>query len=146
MDPQKCQNYFIVNEKKYYTGTEFKIKYMGDVVDAVFVCVHFSDTFGINIVYRLKHNGQQWHTPIPMFQKDFVCITGAVDIETKMPQTKHMRDRDIPGLALGWTWYIFLMAIVTIFKDNVGLWILISVIFFSWRAKKIKEEGTYIEW
>ena len=142
MDQSKCVNYFIVSGKKYYTGTMFKVKNMGDVVDAVFVCTYFASH--VNIVYKI--NGTQYFTPIQMFKNMFVCVTNAVDNETQTPQTKHMRDRDIDGLSLGWLWYIFLMALATIFKENIALWILISVVFFSWRYNKIQKEGTYIEW
>ena len=142
MDYSKCVNYFIVNDKKCYTGTCFKVKEMGQVVDAVFVCTYFaSHTY---IVYKIQ-DGKRF-VPISMFPKYFVCLTNAVDSETKMPKTKKVRDRDINGMALGWMWYIFLMAIATIFKDNIGLWILISVVFFSWRSNKIQKEGAYIEW
>ena len=142
MDLSKCVNNFVVDGKKYYTGTCFKVKELGGVVDAVFVCTYYaSRTY---IVYKVP-NGQRFSPP-SVFCKDFVCLTNTVDNAVQMPKTKHMRDRDINGLPLGWLWYIFLMAISTIFKDAIGLWILISVVFFSWRAKKIQEEGTYIEW
>lgn len=142
MDLSKCVNYFVMDGKKYYTGTGFKVKEYGNIVDAVFVCTYYaSHTY---IVYKIP-NGRRF-VPVSMFPRDFVCFTNTVDNETQMPQTKHMKDSDINGLPLGWLWYIFLMAISIIFKDAIGLWIFISVVFFSWRAKKIKEEGTYIEW
>lgn len=144
MDQSRCVNYFIVDGNKYYTGTVFKVKYMGKIVDAVFVCTYFASH--VYIVYKIKDCGTQYNTPVDMFKDKFVCIAGVVDNETKVPQTKHKRDRDVDGLAIGWLWYVFLMAIATIFKENIGLWILISVVFFSWRNEKIKKEGTYIEW
>ena len=62
-----------------------------------------------------------------------------------LPIIKTKKDFQIDGLFLGWMWYIFLMLISVIFNGAIGLWILISIVFFSWRAKKIKREGTYIE-
>lgn len=147
MDQRRCVNYFIVDGKKYYTGTVFKTKHYGD---AAFVCAY--DLRGtqymnhVYVIYKLVSTGGERWTPAEMFQNEFVCITGAVDNEAKMPQTKHLKDSQIDGLALGWLWYIFLMAIATIFKANIGLWILISVVFFTWRHNKIQEEGTYIDW
>lgn len=142
MDQSKCMNFFVIDGKRYYTGTVFIAREMGKEVEAVFVCTYFaSHTY---IVYKI--NGCQRMTPIQMFKDKFVRISGAVNNETKMPQTKHLRDRDIDGVALGWLWYVFLMAIATIFKEAIGLWILISVVFFSWRSNKIQKEGTYIEW
>lgn len=142
MDQSKCINYFIVDGKKYYAGTVFIAKEMGKEVGAVFVCTYFASH--VYIVYKI--DGKQRMTPVQMFKDKFIRISGVVDNETKMPQTKHMRDFDINGMAIGWLWYIFLMAISFIFKDCIGLWILISVVFFSWRNNKIQKEGTYIEW
>ena len=144
MDMRRCVDYFMIDEKKYYTGTVFKTKHYGD---AVFVCTYYPEHMkGAHIVYKVMSTGGERWTPIDMFKNEVMCITGAVDNATEMPRQKRMRDRDIDGMALGWLWYIFLMAISTIFKDAIGLWILISVVFFSWRANKIQKEGTYIEW
>lgn len=142
MDQSKCVNYFVVDGKKYYAGTVFKVKEMGEIVDATFVCTYFVSH--VNIVYTIK--GKRHLVPIQMFKDKFVCITNNTNLEAQTPKTKHIRDRDINGMALGWLWYIFLMALSAIFKDCIGLWILISVVFFDWRNKKIQKEGTYIEW
>lgn len=142
MDQSRCVNYFIVNGKKYYTGTVLAVKELGEIVEAVFVCTYL--TKYTQIVYKIK--GKTYFTEISLFMRRLVGITNAVNNEAYTPQTKHLKDSDINGLPLGWLWYIFLMAIATIFKENIGLWIFISVVFFNWRSKKIKKEGTYIEW
>ena len=46
------QDYFIVDGKKYHTGTVLKVKYMGEVVDAVFVCTNLANY--TNIVYKIN--------------------------------------------------------------------------------------------
>ena len=144
MDKRRCVDHFFVDGKKCYTGTVFKTKWDGD---AVFVCVYYPQYMhGVHIVYRVLSTNTQWMTPIEMFRDKFVCVTDAVDDRTKMPQTKHVKDSQIDGMALGWMWYIFIMAIVTIFKGQIIWWILISVAFFTWRHNKIQKEGTYIEW
>lgn len=48
---------------------------------------------------------------------------------------------NINGLFIAWIWYIFIMAISTIFYDRIGLWILVTCIFLSYRKKKLKEAG-----
>ena len=56
---------------------------------------------------------------------------------------KHVpNDVEINKLFLGWIWYIFLMIVASIFKDQVIGWIFISFFFFRWR-KKVKDEETY---
>jgi hypothetical protein len=135
------ENYIVVNKTKYYTGTVFIIDFCGKVQEAAFVC-------SIPKTNRVlcKLSDKRWWINTDDFRKRIVDITNKVDPSVRMPVTKTMKDSEIDGLFIGWLWYIFLMAISTIFKDAIGLWIFISVVFFNWRAKKIKEEGTYIEW
>ena len=135
------QNYFVANGQKYYTGAVFIVNNMGKQEEASFICY---DTEHKKYAYKIKDC--VWYADPENFQKMFVSITNKTNNLTSVPATKTKKDRDIDGMFIGWVWYIFLMGISIIFKDIAGLWILISIIFFSWRAKKIKEEGTYIEW
>lgn len=135
------ENYFVINEKKYYTGTVFIVENMGKQVEASFICY---DTEHLRYVYKIK--GQIWRVTPEHFQQSFIFVTDKIDDKVHMPVTKTKKDMEIDGLFLGWLWYIFLMAVATIFKGNIVLWIVISIAFFNWRANKIKKEGTYIEW
>jgi hypothetical protein len=135
------QNYFLVNEKKYYTGTVFIVKDGLWEVEAVFVC--YSTNSG-DYVYRIKE--KTFFADYENFCRVFISVTDKRDERVRMPVQRALRDRDIENLPLGWIWYIFLMAISTIFHGNIILWIFISYVFFSWRKKKIEQEGTYIEW
>lgn len=135
------RNYFEHNGKMYYTGTVFIIKDMGKEAEAKFICY---DTDHAKYVYRI--NSCTWHVHEKWFRENFVMVTDKVDLNVHMPVVKKFKETEIDGLFLGWIWYIFLMLVSVIFKDAIGLWIIISVVFFSWRSKKIKEEGTYIEW
>ena len=47
----------------------------------------------------------------------------------------------IDGLLIAWIWYVFIMAVAVIFYDRIGIWILTSIVFFSYRNKKLKEAG-----
>lgn len=140
------RNYFEYNGKKYYTGTIFIMKVSKMLYEYTFV--------GYNVDYKAllckSANNQQARSLVPIwesvFNKNLVSITNKIDTSVHSPVEKKMKDTQIDGLFLGWMWYIFLMAVSTIFKDAIGLWILWSVVFFSWRKKKIKKEGTYIEW
>ena len=136
------QNYFVVDGKKYYTGTVFVIKDCnGRQTEAYFICY---DTDLRKYIYKTE--GCRWSSHDNFFWNRFVAVTDKVNNEISYPVAKVQKDLEIDGLFIGWVWYIFLMLISTIFKDAIGLWGLITVVFFSWRSKKIKEEGTYIEW
>ena len=135
------QDYCIVNGKRYNTGAVFIIDFNGKQREASFICCIPKTN-----MYRCKIDGTIWFITENDFQKKIVEITNKVDPSIRMPIAKIRKDTEIDGLFLGWLWYIFLMSISTIFYARIWLWILISVVFFDWRSKKIKEEGTYIEW
>ena len=135
------RNYFEINGKKYYTGTVFIVKRLGEQVEASFICydeVNARYIYKIGICTMLVYDAHFWNA--------FVSVTNKRDNSAHMPVVKQKRDLNIDGLFIGWVWYIFLMLISCIFKDVIGLWILISFVFFIWRSIKIKEEGKYIEW
>lgn len=50
-------------------------------------------------------------------------------------------EMNIDGMFIAWMWYVFIMAIGTIFKDNIAIWILTSIVFFNYRNRKLKEAG-----
>ena len=45
----------------------------------------------------------------------------------------------IDGIVEAWAWYIFIMllAIIFIFPWNLVSWVIASIVFFSWRNKKM---------
>lgn len=134
-------NNFQVNGKTYYTGTIFIINYLGKEAEASFICYDLEHSL---FIFQIKHLTCRAHDTY--FYNNFICATNKIDKSVRMPIIKKRKDFEINGLFIGWIWYIFLMLISIIFKDAIGLWIIISIVFFSWRSKKIKEEGTYVEW
>lgn len=141
MEKREFLNYFVWNGVKYYTGTVIIINDMGKQVEAPFVC--FDKTYNY-YVYKVG-DGQHMMRPA-QFEKAIVKVTDKRDAKVHMPVVKTLKDSEIDGLFLGWVWYIFLMAVSTIFKYNFLWWALISFGFFTMRADKIKKEGEYIEW
>jgi hypothetical protein len=133
-------NYFIYNGKKYYTGTVVVLKNGSNNVGS-FVCHNLDSD-----LYTFNMSGHRYHFRKNDFERCVVSITEKIDTTVRIPVQKTMKDSYISGMSLGWVWYIFLMAISTLFKGNICFWIMISILFFAWRRKKIKEEGTYYEW
>ena len=134
-------DYFEYNGVKYYTGTVLIVPYLSEKVEATFI--GHDET---NKLYVCKIKNFTIRYPETLFFNQIICITNTSDNSVHTPIQKVRNDSQISGLFIGWVWYIFLMAISTIFNDAIGLWIFISIVFFNWRSKKIKEEGTYIEW
>lgn len=140
------RNYFVYNGKQYYTGTIFIVNEYGKQIEAIFICYNVDTK---NYIYKVKNktiDGCRCIVYKKYFYDHLASITDKVDNTVRIPVEKRMKDSQIGGLFLGWMWYIFLMIISVIFKDAIGLWILWSVVFFRWRKKKIKKEGTYVEW
>ena len=133
-------NYFIYDGRKYYTGTVVKIK-SGMYDRGAFICHNLQND---TLVFQV--GGGRMHLPREAFLRKDVQITGEINKNVHMPVQKTFKDSDIEGLSLGWVWYIFLMAICTLFKGNIFYWIVISVLFFAYRKKVRKEKGTYYEW
>ena len=141
MKERQFRDYFIYNGKKYYSGTVIIVKERGQNVEASFICYDEDQNKYIYVINDCKH-----YVYPKFFEDVLVEVTDKVDGSVHMPQAKQKKDMKIEGLFEGWVLYIVLMAVSTIFVCNVGLWILWSYLFFSWRKKKIEEEGTYIEW
>lgn len=135
------ENFIVINGAKYCTGTVFMINFNGKVQEAAFIC-YITKT---NVVY-CKLKDANWFISADDFRSRIIEITNKFDSSVHMPHVYKKPEMEVDGLFIGWLWYVFLMAISTIFKDVIGLWILISVAFFSWRKGKLKEEGTYCEW
>lgn len=140
------RNYFIVNGNPYYTGTMFIINNYGKQVEATFICYNIDTGQYIYIMKNGKGNDCKCRVHEKYFYDHLISITNKVNQNACMPIEKRRKDSQIDGLFLGWMWYIFLMLISIVFKEALGLWIFISIVFFKWRSDKIKKEGTYIEW
>lgn len=142
------QDYFVYNGTKYYTGTEIMIlRYpCSDSIASDYAYFMFYDTDADLVWYKMRFTGQNRGCSMKAFLKYIGSITGNVNQNIHMPETKQLKDSQIPKLFIGWAWYIFLMCILFIFKDRFVYWGLLSFAFFNWRNKVIKEEGHYVEW
>lgn len=139
---QKLFDFFVHNGAVYHTGTILIINWNGKAKEVTFM---WYDSKTDKIKFRFDDSG--WSVLRPNdFYNSIIYITNRVDSSVHMPVVKTRKDWEIDGLFLGWIWYIFLMGISAIFKDALGLWLLISFVFFNWRSRKFKEEGTYLEW
>lgn len=142
------QNYFIYNGIKYYTGTEIiilKYPYNNPVFSDLAYFIYY-DVINDIYAYRLKLSNRIFIQHGQIFKNEFGGITGKVNSSIVVPQTKQLKDFQIPSLFIGWGWYIFIMSVGLIFNARIIIWIFTSIIFFNWRNKKIEEEGYYVEW
>ena len=141
------QRYFIYNNVKYPTGTEIIMRPLHrnskctQCEKAYFICFdEANDTF----VYRC--DGKQYFLHSNNFWRRFEGVTGTVNNNIQVPEMTRIKDFQITNLFFGWVWYIFIMIVLVLFKNAIFGWILISIIFFSWRHDVLKKEGYYVKW
>lgn len=135
------QNYFKLDGKKIYSQAVLIIRESGMEKEATFV---YYDTGRKK--YALKVGRQLTIMRDDMFNRCLISVTNKIDTSVQGPVLKKKKDSEINGLATGWLWYIVLMAMFSIFKQNIEIWIMLSFYFFWWRHDKIKKEGYYYEW
>lgn len=154
--------YFNYNGVMYYKGTVMLVRnYLGREEKVIFKhynsdnnlycycgCIRYDETY----MYEKQFYNSIISILEPKSFQELVDATwgntnmSANDVVKSIDNGNKLKDTQIDGLTLAWMWYIFLMAISLIFNARLGLWILISVIFFSYRSNKIKKEGSYYEW
>ena len=142
------RSYFYYNGNNYYAGTKMLVKdWNGDApIEVTFKCHNVDSN---DYVYTNMYGGDILMSSDLFYsriikiieQKDLTTLVNELEASGAFDQNT-IKDSQIDGLLLGWIWYIFLMAISTIFNDRIGLWILISIVFFGWRNAKRNSEAT----
>lgn len=144
----KAVNYFVYNGKRYYAGSEIKIRdsLYKDPVYNHLATFHYHDLEHDNYFYRMHNTGTTFVDKGDLFFKKLCGVSKEADGSIGAPQEKQLKDSQIPRLAIGWVWYIFIMLVSLIFNGRFVIWTIASIVFFRWRKEVIKEEGHYVEW
>jgi len=153
----KIENeYFEYKGQRYCAGTKFTMQKRNGydrwrVVEANFIgyvngnpnlfYVHYKDMNvkslrGADIYVHIKREEM----------KDAIIdiIYGNYHIEIES-RKRYCKDSDIPELVIGWPLYIFFMALATIFYKTIGAWIMLTIMFFTWRHHLKTKEYYYYE-
>lgn len=126
----KGLNWYLYYKEQYYdAGTKVKIqtKY-GDVVVATYIGYGRYDSVNI---YEFHHIIEVIEPIYYMPQK--VYSSKKTNIFTRTRSGSWQSHSEV---CLGLVWYIVVMIVATLFVDRIGLWVLITFIFFSWKGKK----------
>lgn len=139
------------NGKEYPSGTIFKIKptycsILGKEVNEATFVFYNTDThyFG----FKVGEQKQTW--PQEYLNIKIICATDKINYlyygrDKGYQRMACLKDSQIEGMSIGWSWYIFIMGIGIIFKDFAGLFVVGTIMFFIWRHIK-KKENSYYEW
>lgn len=146
------QDYFIYKGHKYNAGTIIKIRQYDSIAyrpyetEAIFIsCDPQKDK------YEFKAKGHTYYYPKSMFDNILLGVTNQLDTSCiSVPQEQYNqknknppleKELNVDGLLIAWIWYIFIMIIATIFNGNIVIWMVVSVVFFRYRNKKLREAG-----
>ena len=148
------QYYFMYNNNRIECGTILKFKlipnfdktYFGEEVTFLWYnskedvyWIMYSSFRGVNTRGIMGDNFKKFLIePTNKVNQYVIEQHEKVEENRKLTFSKELK---LDGMAYAWIWYIFLMGITTIFVGNIYYWIVISVIFFSYRERKIKEGG-----
>ena len=135
--------YFDYKGVRYYAGTKFKKRAYGDTtVDAV-----FTRRFGREFWFRYKFPGRSDIKIDRCSEKDFydnhVEIINDSDISVFERKKHYLMESEVPEIVCGWIIYILVMCGITIFKHAWAGWIAVTIYFFRWKKKKLKEAYYY---
>lgn len=141
------QDYFEYDGVQYPSGTQIKLlktMYNGQVNTELAYFMYVNKKSG-TVWCQMAYTGQNRGCSMDKFMAQFGGVTGKIDPSIHPPQCKQLKDSQIPGMMLGWLWYIVIMAVAVIFKEAIGIWVIASIVFLNWRKNKIEKEGYYVE-
>lgn len=149
---QKENRYQFVmfNNKCYGIGTVFK--FTQKYIDKYKLKYHYGTIEDANYLkdWIVVGNGDKNYPNITGFvilNKDLTGIIQEIitPVEAVYTDPKDKRfvysDFEISGMIEAWTIYLFFMGVSSIFKCNVVLWIIISIVFFTWRHAEKSSYG-----
>lgn len=141
------RNYFIHDGTKYETGTLIVINYFGSIAGRCY------DETGKFLYYDTEEQqyyveiiGQEYSFSEESFRKSFRRIRGEIVYHSvyvdKTPKIRTFSDElKIRDLKIAWGLYIFAMLLSFVFYERFLAWIFVSIVFFSYRRKTLKEHG-----
>lgn len=148
--------YFDYNGTRYYTGTVFECHdFLSSNPEENIVNFKFLDIMGDKSKCRIQRQGE-WCNNICSINDFTNSIIRVVENPEKVvlnrQNEKYKNDKYYHYIKdgedfytykdedyyIGWIVYIAAMLFVTIFNGRVAAWIFISIIFFSWKNKKLK--------
>ena len=135
--------YFIYNNNKYAYGTIILLKRFDYILNDHYP---YEATFCFHVVdkdqYVCKIKNMYCYYTSTEFYNKLIEVTNKTDDEyiSFINKRFNVRKKELSndGMLIAWIWYVFIMAIAIIFKDMVSIWILASIIFFSYRKNKLK--------
>jgi hypothetical protein len=134
----RIPNGFVWKDKAYGIGTKFKIKNNNKIQVATFI----GDRIILDDGYPTYMSTVQSPHIIEILEPVYIILEDELPKSPKQKATikdiiaHKPHPNNIDEVFYGWWWYIAIMLIGTIFNDRWTIWIITTIIFFSWRYNK----------
>lgn len=136
------RGYFSFKGHNYGVGTVVKVCQKHQDKFDFYSYVIFDKCNFENETYRFRSRCSVWDRydiPKDKLEEYIEQITQPCEIDNQVCFSPKVEEDYIEGIASAWIWYILIMIGAIFLKgigNMLGVWIIASVIFFSWRSKK----------
>lgn len=136
------QNYFVYNDRQYNTGEYIRFRFfdckIGKSYDTDVKFLYYDTE---RKEYFIEIYGKKYSYTENIFYKNMYSATKPRAPAVNNNKYTFSDELNIDSLLMAWIWYVFIMAVGTIFYDRIVIWALASIIFFNYRNKKLREAG-----
>ena len=138
------KKYFLYKGKQYFVGTIIKIHpEMRDKFNfyAMLRFIKYDSISQLCYFTSLYDSWKSYIIPEKQLNKYIEAIVHSGDLVDDTMYCQNNNPNYIEGIVDAWIWYIISMlfsCMLNGFHNVICAWILASIIFFSWRRKKIK--------
>jgi hypothetical protein len=138
-------NYFEFKGKRYPVGsvvkiTEKEMKRIGANYPYITILNHYVNSNGTHSCLILKSynnwNGMQ-SCEMSTFFNNFEDIVEEITLLPTKQAGNRYKDTEVDVMLYGWLNYILVMLVSVIFKGFIFIWIIASIVFWTWRKRKL---------
>ena len=137
--------YFEFKGARYPVGTvvritEKEMKRIGADSPYITILNHYENSNGTHSCLIMKSYDDWGITKScemnTFFSKFEDIVEEVVLLPTKQRGNRY-KDTEVDAMLYGWIYYILVMLIATIFNGRIFIWIVASIIFWTWRKRKL---------
>lgn len=139
-------NYFYFKGNNYGNGTVVQIYEKKKKEFKFYSYLIFEEYDNNNEMCRFRSPYNRWESfniSKNQLQEYIEKITEPYEVVVKVDSHPKVNQEHVEGIVDAWLWYILIMFFGIFLKgivNVIGVWILASVVFFSWRHKKMNGE------
>ena len=138
-------NYFEFKGKQYPVGavvkiTEKEMKSVGADYPYVTILNHYVNPNGTHSCL-ISRSYNDWGVikscEIETFFNNFEDVIEEVVLLPIAHTGNRYKDTEVDAMLYGWIYYILIMLVSVLFKGFIFIWIIASIVFWTWRKRKL---------